>query len=96
MIIVDTNVLVALTDRDDQFHSRCRRWLETTEATLLVPSTVLAEVCYLLDRELGPATEAAFLDDVGTTGDHPYQLVDLVDTDLRRMAELVRRYADRR
>jgi predicted nucleic acid-binding protein len=96
VIIVDTNVLVALTDRDDQHHSRCRQWLATTESPLLVPSTVLAEACYLIDRELGPETEAAFLDDVGTTSEYPYRLVELVDADLRRMAELVRRYADRR
>lgn len=57
---------------------------------------MLAETCYLIDRELGAETEAVFLDDVGTSGDLPYQLVDLVDEDLRRMAELVRQYADRR
>ena len=85
MIIVDTNVLVALTDRDDQHHSRCRQWHATTESPLLVPSTVMAEACYLIDRELGPNTEAAFLDDVGTTAAYPYQLVELVDSDLRRM-----------
>jgi predicted nucleic acid-binding protein len=50
VIIVDTNVLVALTDRDDQHHARCRQWLQTTESPLLVPSTVLAEACYLIDR----------------------------------------------
>ena len=61
-----------------------------------MPPKVVAEVCYLIDRELGAATEAAFLDDVGTTVEFPYQLVNLVDADLRRMAELVRRYADRR
>jgi predicted nucleic acid-binding protein len=87
---------VALADRDDQHHARCRQWLQTTESQLLVPSTVLAETCYLIDLELGPETEAAFIDDVGTTPDYPYQLVDLVDADLRRMAELVRRYSDRR
>ena len=96
MIVVDTSVLVALTDRDDRHHASCRSWLLGTNDRLLIPPTVLAEACYLIDRELGPATEAAFLDDVGMTDDYPYQLVDLVDTDLRRMAELVRQYADRR
>jgi hypothetical protein len=41
-----------------------------------------------------PETEAVFLDDVGI-GETPYQLSDLTDTDLRRMSQLVRRYADR-
>jgi hypothetical protein len=55
-----------------------------------------AETSYLIDRELGPESEAAFLDDVGVTPEFPYQLVELLDGGLRRMAELVRRYADRR
>lgn len=96
MIIVDTNVFVALADRDDRHHARCRDWLAATTDRLVILPTVLAEVCYLLDRELGPATEAAFLDDVGPASEYPYQLVNLLDADLRRMAELVRRYADRR
>ena len=34
----------------------------------MVPATVLAETCYLIDRTLGPAAEAAFLDSVGRLG----------------------------
>lgn len=54
----------------------------------MLPGTVLAETCYLIDRGFGPAAEAAFLDDVGAGPRYPYQLIDLVDTDLRRMAQL--------
>ena len=50
----------------------------------------------MIDRFLGPAAEAAFLDSIGFGPAHRFQLADLVDADLRRMAELVRRYADRR
>jgi hypothetical protein len=59
----------------------------------MVPATVLAETCYLIDRALGPAAEAAFLDSVGTGPDYTFQLVELVDSDLRRMSGLVRQYA---
>ena len=54
-----------------------------------------AEACYLIDRYLGPAAEAAFLDSVDIGDKYAFQLAGLTDTDLRRMAELVRRYADR-
>lgn len=95
-VVVDTSVLYAATDRSDTHHLRCRDWIAATTApALLIPATVLAEVCYLIDRGLGPAAEAEFLDDVGTDADYPYRLVDLVGADLRRMGELVRRYADR-
>lgn len=96
MIVVDTSVLYAVTDRSDTHHARCRGWILSSSAALLVPPTVLAEACYLIDRGLGPAAEAAFLEDVGVGTNYAYQLVDLTDADLRRMSQLVRRYADRR
>jgi len=50
----------------------------------------------MIDKFLGAAAEAAFLDSVGIGSAYRFQLAELVDADLRRMAELVRRYADRR
>jgi uncharacterized protein len=96
VIVVDTNVLVALADRRDAHHVRCRDWLAGCDDRLTVPPTVLAETCYMIDRFLGPAAEAAFLDSIGFGPAYRFQLAELVDADLRRMAELVRRYADRR
>jgi uncharacterized protein len=61
-----------------------------------VPPTVIAEACCLIDRYPGPAAEAAFLDSAGIGDKYAFQLAGLTDADLRRMAELVRRYADRR
>ena len=58
-----------------------------------MPPTVVAEACYLIDRYLGPAAEAAFLDSAGIGDTYAFQLAGLTGTDLRRMAELVRRYA---
>jgi hypothetical protein len=62
----------------------------------MLPATVLAETCYLIDRTLGATAEAAFLDSVGMGPDYALQLVELVDSDLRRMSDLVRQYADLR
>lgn len=96
MIVVDTNVLFALADRDDAHHERCRDWLAECDEPLVVPPTVIAEACYLIDKYLGPVGEAAFLDGIGIGPAYRFQLAALMDSDLRRMAELVRRYADRR
>jgi predicted nucleic acid-binding protein len=95
VIILDTNVLYATADRRDAHDQRCTSWVTNTRERLLVPPTVVAETCYLIDRSLGPKAEATFLD-VGVGSGYPYQLVDLVHADVRRMAELVRQYADRR
>jgi predicted nucleic acid-binding protein len=96
VILVDTNVLYASVDRRDQHHQRCAAWIASVRVPLLVPPTVVAESCYLIDKSLGARAEAVFLDDVGVGGGYPYQLVELLHEDVRRMAELVRRYADRR
>ena len=91
MILVVTNVLYALADRRDKHHARCADWLQRTADVLMIPATVLAETCYLIDKALGPTAEAAFLDSVGTGPDYTFQLVELVDSDLRRMSGLARR-----
>jgi len=95
VIVVDTNVPYALADRRDKHHAECTGWFRGNDEVLLVPPTVVAEACYLIDRYLGSAAEDAFLDSVGIGDVYAFQLAGLTDTDLRRMAELVRRYADR-
>ena len=96
MILVDTNVIVALADRSDTAHELCRRWLEEQTYELALLITVLAEACYLIDRFGGPNAEAQFLDSVGSEPARRFRSVNLIDADLRRMSELVRQYADRR
>jgi predicted nucleic acid-binding protein len=61
VIVVDTGPLVAIADADDQDHERCLAALAQASRPLLVPTTVLTEVCYLLERELGSHAEARFL-----------------------------------
>jgi predicted nucleic acid-binding protein len=45
VIVVDTNVFVALADRRDAHHAECRDWLAGCDKPLIVPPTVLAEAC---------------------------------------------------
>jgi predicted nucleic acid-binding protein len=93
VILVDTNVLVAAARTADTNHDAAARLLETLNEPLLVPPTVLAEVCYLLNEWSGPDTEARFLRDFRPGG---LQLAELTTADVARMADLVERYADLR
>ena len=54
------------------------------------PSPVIAEVCYLLERERGSEVEAAFLRSFGR---REMTLAPLTTEDTDRMAELVETYA---
>jgi predicted nucleic acid-binding protein len=91
VIVVDTGPLVAALDADDADHGRCLELLEGHPGPLMVPAPVLTEVCWLLERERGSKAEASFLDALAAG---ELQLVALEIGDLRRMADLVRRYGD--
>ncbi|MDW4904924.1 hypothetical protein RB628_06065 [Streptomyces sp. ADMS] len=73
----------------DRRHPECASLLTSLTGRRLLPSPVMTEVCWLLER--WPQVEAAFLAEVarGT-----FELVHLTPTDLTRMGELVLQYAD--
>ncbi len=63
---------------------------ETLPGPLIVPTTIVAEVCYMVSRyRFGSAAEAAFLRSF-TTGD--LVIGNLVEEDFERMAQLVEQY----
>lgn len=87
--VLDTGPLAAALNAGDRRHSECASLLVSMTGRRLLPSPVLTEVCWLLER--WPKVEAAFLTEVakGT-----FELVHLTPADLERMSELVLRYAD--
>ncbi|GAA4684582.1 type II toxin-antitoxin system VapC family toxin [Phytohabitans rumicis] len=92
VVVVDTGPLVALADRDDADHERCVKWLRLCTSRLVVPSPIVAEVCYLLGGRCGADVEAAFLEALAAR--EPFEVVAPGPADYLRMAELVRTYAD--
>ena len=63
-IIVDTGPLYAIADRDDDWHHRTVRFLETNHDDLIVPANVLPEAANLLLTHLGPAAERQLVQSV--------------------------------
>ena len=96
MILCDTGPLVAAAIKNQPAHHASVELfsgLRLAGRTLLVPSTVLAEVGYFLDRFGTPQAEATFLESIAA-GD--FVLTELDVDDVSRMAELTRQYADMR
>jgi len=91
VIIVDTGVIVAMSNRRDDDHERCTELLTTTVELLVLPEPLLVEVGYMLGSRAGAAAEADFLRDVA---DGVYTLESMLHVDIVRAAELVERYAD--
>jgi predicted nucleic acid-binding protein len=93
MIVCDTGPLVAVSNERDEHYFAANslfRDLHMAGETILIPSTVVAETCYWLNKHSGPAVEASFLD---ALADGSFTLVDLTTHDIVRMAELVRTFA---
>ncbi|NNN21819.1 MAG: PIN domain-containing protein [Acidimicrobiales bacterium] len=91
MVIVDTGPLLAAADLDDNHHVACAKLLRERQRKLLVPACVVVEVSWLLERNLGPTAEAAFLKSIGE-GD--ISVLDLNSNDYIRASELVVKYAN--
>jgi predicted nucleic acid-binding protein len=91
VILVDSGPLVAGGAANDPHHQVCTDLLGSATEELLVPATVSAEVCYMLETRAGSKSEAAFLRLFPVGKLVP---VDITTADYERMAELVELYAD--
>jgi predicted nucleic acid-binding protein len=58
-LLPGTGPLVAAIDRSGKHHARCAARLQSAQPPLLVPTTVTAEVRWLLEER--PGIESAFL-----------------------------------
>jgi uncharacterized protein len=90
-VLADTGALYALVDRDDAWHARVRGWWEGTREDVLIPSVVLPEIAYLLQRRIGAHAERAFIDAV-VAGE--FAIEPLAPEDITRAAEVMAIYGD--
>ena len=91
MVIVDTGILYAMADRDDSWHERVKAYLQTQTDILIVPVTVLPEVCYLLNTYISQDAEKSF---VISLLQGEMKVENLTTEDLRRTLNLLEQYAD--
>jgi predicted nucleic acid-binding protein len=94
VIVVDTGPIVAAAIANDRKHRACAtvfRRLHQERRKLLIPSFVAGEACYMLGKLGSPKVEAGFLRSLES---RIFELVELTDTDLLRVASLVERYSD--
>ncbi len=90
-IIADTGPLYALVDASDAWHERVMAWWRANRQPVVVPVTVLPEVCYLLQTRISHEAELAF---VRAVADGEFVVEHVEDSDIDRAAEVMDRYAD--
>jgi predicted nucleic acid-binding protein len=87
--LLGTGPIVAAATRTDTHHERCAHLLADAPRPLLVPTPVVAEVCYLLERDAGSAIEAQFLYSIAAG---TLTALDPTAEDYERMSQLVAQY----
>lgn len=90
-VLVDTGIIYALADRSDAWHVRARTFVENFKGTLIIPSTVIPEACYLLQTHLSPQAEAAFIKSIANRA---LRLEQVDEEDMNRAVEVMNSYSD--
>ena len=90
-LLLDTGILYALADKDDDWHEPARSLLSERPDVLLAPLTVLPEVTYLLYVRLGAPAELAFIRSI-EAGELSIQ--SLTQKDFERITTVMERYQD--
>jgi uncharacterized protein len=87
--LIDTGAILALLDRDDRWHERCRAALATLRFPLVTSAAVLAELFHLVgdrSRDVGAAW--------GFLRSGAVAVMSIEDADLPALEHLMGRYAD--
>lgn len=90
MITIDTSGLIAAVGEEDPDHHEVVAILAADPGPYVIPVAALSEMAYMLESLFPWRIEWAFLDDL-QSGE--YRL-SCGDPDIRRIAELTRKYAD--
>ncbi len=90
-VIIDTGIVYALADQKDAWHKRSVDFVEAFTGRLIIPSTVLPEVSYLINKYLGLEAEVVFINSLANRE----LLIEHFDVDdLKRCVEILNRYSD--
>lgn len=90
-LILDSGPLYAHLDRNDPDFGKVVEILDAEPGSLVVPAFVVAEVDYMVLRDMGVDAEVAFLDDLASGA---FQMEALNRGELREARDIVRRYRD--
>jgi predicted nucleic acid-binding protein len=90
-LLLDTGVLYALADEDDDWHDRCRALIRTNREPLLAPVTVIPEAACLIHSRLGAAAEQRLVQSIAA---RELNVEMLGDTDWKRSVALMAEYPD--
>jgi uncharacterized protein len=90
-VLLDTGIVYAYYDRNDQWHTRARKLVEREPHGLILPAPVIPEVDHLLGHRLGAKSRLTFY--AGIVQGY-YLVADLPSEAYARVTDLNRQFAD--
>lgn len=90
-ILIDTGIIIALADKSDAWHQRSLHFIKTYKGGIIAPSTIVPEICYMLNTYLGPSAEMAFIESL-VQRQLSLEMVTLED--FGRSLEIMKAYAN--
>jgi len=90
-VLVDTGILYAMADLDDAWHEPVKAFLENITDSLVIPVTVLPEICYLLNAHLNQESERKLIASI-IQGE--LRIENLIAEDYRRSLQLLESYSN--
>jgi predicted nucleic acid-binding protein len=90
-LVADSGCLLALYDADDRHHAATAAVVDAEAGPLIIPVAILAEVDYLLRKQLGTEAESVFLSDLASGA---FTLEPFHPEDLKRCRELIGIYRE--
>lgn len=91
MILVDTVAWLALSDRGDAYHQRCREFFRLNDEPLMTTYPMLVECVHLMFRRIGIAKTLAWVE---TLEAQEVRILVMGTEHLPRLSVLMRQYAD--
>ena len=90
-VLIDSSFLYALFNSRELKHESALEFVKTSDDMQMIPDVVLTEVAFLFKRFGGEKAVAVFLESLEFT--QP-ELVSVMLTDLKRVREIMLKYAD--
>lgn len=88
---MDTSCIIGLIDRGSKEHGLIKGIITNEDNEIIIPSPVIPETCYMLNKKFGSEVELKFIDELVRAE----LLVEMLDfEDVIRIPEIIRKYQD--
>jgi len=87
--LIDAGPVIALFDKDDQYHESVKNYLKTFEGKLFTTWPVITEISYFLNFNINVQ-----LDFYNWIQNKAIQIINFSQSDLIRIIELTKKYSD--